>query len=248
MSPGLLRITRRSRRISTARHVPVTRRLIAVAAAGGLAAFVMAAAGGPASAAPAPAASGGHASVTLDAASSGHTSTTIPVSAGACAALRHSLAVSHPGAAPMAHCEIGVALTAAPDVPTRTCGETGYWTTCYDKGTLCFGDKPVWGGPNSSFSCRGEAYVSVDGRWKYRTPHNNKVWILGKVSCPDAYFEGKVTETFCNYRNNGHPILTMEAEFDWSGTIGPINGGGNGYIAIYAHGDGKVTLYGAWNT
>jgi hypothetical protein len=248
MSSDLLGIKRRSRKISTARHVPATRRLIAAAAASGLAALLMATASGPASAAPAPATSGGHASLTLDTASGGHTSTTMPVGARACVALRHSLAVSHPGAVPMAHCEIGIGLAAAPDVPTRTCGKTGYWTTCYDKGTVCFGDKPAWGGPNSSFSCRGEAYVSVDGRWKYRTPHNNKVWLLGKVLCPDAYFEGKVSETFCNDRNNGHPILTMEAEFNWNGTIGPITGGGNGYIAIYAHGNGKVTLYGSWNT
>ncbi|MGE5285755.1 MAG: hypothetical protein ACM3ML_00835 [Micromonosporaceae bacterium] len=188
-----------------------------------------------------------HFSLQLAASSQDHVSTTVPMSAGDCAAMRRSLAVSHPGA-PKANCEIGIGLAAVNTVPTRTCKKTGTWTTCYDKGTICFGDRPLWGGPNHSFSCRGEAYVSVDGRWKYHSPNNKKVWLLGQVSCPYAYFgAGANLSRKCFSRNNGHPILTMESTFVWSGSFGGVSGGGNGYIAIYAHDNGKITLYGAWN-
>ncbi|HVB45495.1 MAG TPA: hypothetical protein VNF47_22705 [Streptosporangiaceae bacterium] len=50
------------------------------------------------------------------------------------------------------------------------------------------------------------------------------MYLLGEVRCPFA------------------------SEFNWSGQIGPVNGGGNGYIALYAHYTGKITLFGAWHT
>jgi hypothetical protein len=252
------------------RQIPGRHRSLALVAASGAGALLMAMTGSPALAAPtaasvasasarsagsgpaatarAAARSAGVVTMTASAAPGSHVISTVRVSASQCAAMRRAVAASRPGAARMAHCVIGVGLAAVSAVPTRKCGKTGRWTTCYDKGTLCFGDRPLWGGPNHSFSCRGEAYVSVDGRWKYRTPHNHKVFLLGQVLCPDAFFEGNVQETFCGKRNNGHPILTMECLFNWSGTIGPVTGGGNGYIAIYAHYNGKVTLYGAWNS
>lgn len=223
----------------------MTVRLLRALASGAAAVLVLGLTAGTASAASAPAARhAGHVSVT--ASMHGHASSVVHLGARDCAALRSSLAASRPGTAPMRRCEVGVGL--APDFKTRTCAHKGTWTTCYDKGTICFGDAPEWGNPNGSFSCRGEAYVSVDGRWKYKTPHNHKVWLLGQVLCPMAYFEGTVTRNFCGHRNNGHPILTMECLFTWSGHIGPFSGGGNGYIAMYAHYNGKITLFGHWNT
>ncbi len=172
------------------------------------------------------------------AASAERSSMTVPLSPAVCAAMKRDKEL-----APTAHCVIGLAISAGPAARVRHCGPNGTWTTCYDKGTICAGDAPVWGGKNGSFSC-AEAYVSVDGRWKYKTPNNNHVWMLGKVRCPKYASAGSgVTITYCNDRNNGHPILTMEADFDWTGPIGS----GNGYIAIYAHEGGKVTLYGSWN-
>lgn len=88
-----------------------------------------------------------------------HVSTTLPMSAGECAAMRHSMKLSHPGAR-AARCVIGIGLATEPAAPaasasttmspaakSRTCPTTGYWTTCYDKGTICFGDAPNsnWG-------------------------------------------------------------------------------------------------------
>jgi hypothetical protein len=180
-------------------------------------------------------------------ASGGHVSTAVPLSGPECAAMKSALTRAHPSAAPMKNCEIGVGLSMAPDVPTRQCGPTGRWTTCYDKGTICFGDRPMWGGKNGSFSC-SEAYVSVDGRWKYRTPHNRKVWLLGQVSCPFATGPSYTVHRRCYHRNNGHPILTMKSDFTWQSCIAGICSNGNGYIALYAHYTGKITLYGAWNT
>jgi hypothetical protein len=169
----------------------------------------------------------------------GFKSVTVPLSRSDCAAMKRDKEL-----AANARCVIGLALSVTPDARVRQCGPNGTWTTCYDKGTICAGDRPVWGGKNGSVSC-AEAYVSVDGRWKYKHPANGHVWLLGHVSCPrfaaPAY---GIHETFCGKRNNGHPILTMECDFDWSSSI---NGSGNGYIAIYAHDTGKVTLYGAWN-
>lgn len=224
------------------------RRGIGTALATASAVVLLTTGGTAAASAAAPTAPSGHVQLTTRMAPGAHVATTIRVGAAECAALRQRMAGPRPGARPMARCVVGLGLAAGPATSTRNCGATGYWTTCYDKGTICFGDKPIWGGPNNSFSCQAEAYVSVDGRWKYRTPHNHKVYLLGQVRCPYAYWEGDVALTACQKRNNGHPILTMEAEFNWSGQIGPINGGGNGYIAIYAHYNGKVTLYGAWNT
>ncbi len=178
-------------------------------------------------------------SVQLTMAASAERSTaTVPLSPTVCAAMKRDKEL-----APTARCVIGLAIGASPDARVRHCGPNGTWTTCYDKGTICFGDVPVWGGKNGSFSC-SEGYVSVDGQWKYKTPNNNHVWMLGKVRCPKYASTGSsVSLTYCNDRNNGHPILTMEADFNWSG---PVDSG-NGYIAIYAHEGGKVTLYGSWN-
>jgi hypothetical protein len=105
----------------------------------------------------------------------------------------------------------------------------------------------MWGGKNNSFSC-GEGYASVDGRWKYRVPHNHKVFLLGVVLCPKNIQQGHIDSTFCGARNNGHPILTMLSTFNWSTSIGPIASSGNGYVALYAHYNGKITLFGAWNS
>jgi hypothetical protein len=174
------------------------------------------------------------------AASASHASTTVALSPAACAAMKGDGAL-----AASARCVMGLGLSASasPDARVRHCGPNGTWTTCYDKGTICGGDSPVWGGKNGSFTC-AESYVSVDGRWKYKTPNNKHVWLLGKVACPKYAFAGfSVDLTFCNARNNGHPILTMEAMFNYSGPTSS----GNGYIAIYAHQGGKITLYGSWN-
>ena len=232
-----LKVTRTHVTAATAR---LRRPLLRSAAVVGTVTLLAGGISGQALAAPkAAAASPSHRLITvrLDASSSaGFVSKTVPLSPSDCAAMKRDKEL-----APNAACVIGLALS--PDARVRQCGPNGTWTTCYDKGTICGGDKPMWGGKNGSVSC-AEAYVSVDGRWKCKHPANNHVWILGHVSCPRAAFRGwSVHESFCGRRNNGHPILTMECDFEW----GSPTGSGNGYIAIYAHDTGKVTLYGAWN-
>ena len=242
MALHFLRDRRTSRQESArrpSRAARLQRVLLTPAALASIVATLLVGGSGQALAAPVSTATAYRVSVQLTMpASAVRSSTTVPLSPAACAAMKKDKELS-----PTANCVIGLALSASPDARVRHCGPNGTWTTCYDKGTICPGDKPVWGGKNGSFSCT-EAYVSVDGRWKYKTPNNNHVWMLGQVRCPKAATVSTgVSITYCNYRNNGHPILTMEAEFNWTGLVGS----GNGYIAIYAHEGGKVTLYGSWN-
>ena len=234
------RTSRQESALRSSRAARLQRVLLTPAALASIVAMLLVGGSGQALAASASAPATHRVSVQLTMpASAVRSSTIVPLSPAVCAAMKKDKELS-----PTANCVIGLALSASPDARVRHCGPNGTWTTCYDKGTICAGDAPVWGGKNGSFTC-AEAYVSVDGRWKYKTPNNNHVWILGQVSCPKyANVTFGVSITHCNYRNNGHPILTMEANFNWTAQ----GASGNGYIAIYAHEGGKVTLYGAWNS
>ena len=187
-----------------------------------------------------------------------HKVVTIPLSPGSCAAAKREVAHADPGAAPLKRCVVGVGLVVgrsrpgpAPSQASRTApghhAATWYYNTV--KATMCWGDAPIWGGPNHSFSC-AEGFVYVSGEYAYNGYNAWYQWIYCGWATTSNYL-ASVHPTWCGIYNNGahNPPGYMDFGLNAEYTFGP--GGGLGAGTMWERIDvyywGLLQLRGGWD-
>lgn len=169
-----------------------------------------------------------------------------------CAAVKRELART--GAAPLKHCMLGVGLVVGHPRPApaprqahsaQTAG-AATWYTNYVKATMCFGDSPIWGSKNSSFTC-SEGYTDVAGDYEYNGVNAYEEW----VSCGHWYLSsksGSLTQTWCGVWNNGAKQPAGYMDFGVNDDFSGIAGLGNGsaWLRIDVYYWGLLQLRGGW--